>query len=162
MIREERPEDAPLIRQLNGSAFPTPAEARLVDALRAHGALTLSLVAEEDGAIVGHVAFSPVTIGSDIEAVGLAPMAVTPARQRRGIGGQLIRAGLSRLEGRFPCCVVLGHSSYYPRHGFEPARNHGLRWEHGHDEAFFVRALTPRGLAGIEGIVRYRKEFDEL
>jgi putative acetyltransferase len=162
VIREERPADEPLIRQLNETAFPTSAEARLVEALRAHGALTLSLVAELDGAIVGHVAFSLVTIGSTIEAVGLGPMAVAPAHQRRGIGGQLIREGLSRLDARFPCCVVLGHPSYYPKHGFQPARDHGLHWEGGHDDAFFVRPLTARGLSGIEGLVRYRKEFDEL
>lgn len=165
-LREEQPADAAAVHALHVAAFETDAEARLVDALRASGALTLSLVAVEDGAVVGHVAFSPVSVDADgrvAEGVGLAPMAVAPGRQRQGIGGRLIAEGLRRLrDAGHPFCVVLGHVGYYPRHGFVPARAHGLRWERGHDEAFFVQALGPGGLAGVSGVVRYRPELDAV
>lgn len=166
VVRPEAPGDAAAIHALYAAAFGTDAEARLVDALRASGALTLSLVAVEGDAIVGHIAFSPVVVeggGRVAEGLGLAPMAVAPAHQRRGIGGRLIAAGLDRLRAdghRF--CVVLGHPAYYPRHGFVAAGAHGLRWEHGHDAAFFVRALSAGGLDGVAGVVRYRPEFDAV
>lgn len=160
-IRDEARGDEAAVHALNASAFPTDAEARLVDALRMSGALTLSLVAIEAAAIVGHIAFSPVVVeakGHVAHGVGLAPMAVAPSRQRRGVGGRLIAEGLRRLQGH-PFCVVLGHVDYYPRHGFVPARTHSLRWERGHDDAFFVQALVAGGLNGVSGVVRYRPEF---
>src|SRR5215472_6071880 len=133
-IRDEMPADATSIHALNAAAFETDAEARLVDALRAHGRLLLSLVAVEDTALVGHIAFSPVTItrhdGAVVEGIGLGPMAVTRERQRLGIGGRLVRTGLDRLRvagHRF--CVVLGHAAYYPCFGFERASKFGIRWE---------------------------------
>lgn len=165
-LRREAPGDEAAVRALNAAAFETDAEARCVDALRASGALALSLVAIADGAVVGHVAFSPVVVeagGRVAHGVGLAPMAVAPAHQRRGIGGRLIAEGLSRLRAEgHTFCVVLGHLGYYPRHGFVPARAHGLRWAKGHDEAFFVQALAPRGLEGVSGVLRYRPEFDAV
>jgi|GEM_PF-118588 len=165
-VRQETAGDEPAICALNASAFKTDAEARLVDALRASGALTLSLVAVLDGAIVGHIAFSPVTVdagGHTVQGVGLAPMAVAPSHQRKGIGARLIEEGLGALRARgHAFCVVLGHVDYYPRHGFLPARPRGMRWEQGHDGAFFVQALAPGGLDGVSGVVRYRPEFDAL
>jgi putative acetyltransferase len=166
-LREEHPADAPAIHRLNTAAFGTDAEARLVDALRDSGGLTLSLVAQVGGELVGHIAFSPVVVeGSSGTAhgMGLAPMAVAPGLQRQGIGGRLIAEGLRRIAAaRHPFCVVLGHAEYYPRHGFIRASVHGIRWEKPvPDEVFFVRELTPGGLAGVEGIVRYRSEFDAL
>lgn len=154
------------VHALNAAAFETDAEARLVDALRASGALTLSLVAVGDGGIVGHIAFSPVSVvaeGREAQGIGLAPMAVDPSLQRQGIGGRLIAEGLQRLRAQgHPFCVVLGHVDYYPRHGFLPAGSHGLRWEHGHDEAFFVQELTPGGLRGVSGVVHYGAAFDAV
>ncbi len=166
VIRAESPSDVSAIFAVNVAAFETDAEARLVDALRAGGGLTLSLVAVRDGAVVGHIAFSPVTVTSreaTHTGLGLAPMAVAPAHQRAGVGGELIAEGLRRasaLGHRF--CVVLGHPDYYPKHGFVSAASHGVHWEHGHDEAFFVRALTPGGLDGVTGVVRYRPELDAV
>lgn len=165
-VRQETPEDEAAIHALNASAFETGAEARLVDALRANGALTVSLVAVLDGAVVGHLAFSPVVVeaaGRTLQGVGLAPMAVAPSHQRQGIGTRLLEEGLRvvRSSGH-PFCVVLGHADYYPRHGFVPARSRALRWEHGHDEAFFVQALTPGALDGVSGTVRYRPEFNDV
>lgn len=165
-VRQERPTDSAAVHALNASAFESDAEARLVDAIRASGALTLSLVAVLDGAVAGYIAFSPVVVeaeGRIVHGVGLAPMAVAPSYQRQGIGGQLIEGGLQRLRAQgHPFCVVLGHPTYYPRHGFTRASIHGLRWERGHDEAFFVQALTRGGLDGVSGVVRYRPEFDAV
>ena len=165
-VREETAADERAIHVVNAAAFETDAEARLVDRLRGHGALTLSLVAVVDGAVVGHVAFSPVIVdgvGRTVPGVGLGPMAVAPSHQRQGIGGRLIEEGLRALRARgHPFCVVLGHVAYYPRHGFVPALGRGLRWEHGHDHAFFVQALAPGGLDGVTGVVRYHPELDAL
>lgn len=163
-IREEAPADVTAIHQVNVAAFETDAEARLVDALRAAGALRLSLVAEVHDKIVGHIAFSPVTVVSDqrtVGGVGLAPMAVLPDHQRTGIGGELIAEGLRRLrEAEHPFCVVLGHADYYPRHGFLRASTFGIRWENAApDEVFHVQELAPGGLTGVSGIVRYQPEF---
>src|SRR5262245_37786056 len=97
-IRAETPEDIPIIHHINTVAFERPNEADLVDALRRNNALTISLVAVQDSHLIGHIAFSPVTITSSIaiiEALGLGPMAVLPAYQRRGIGSQLVEAGLT-------------------------------------------------------------------
>jgi putative acetyltransferase len=168
LVREEQPADRAAIFAVNAAAFPTDAEARLVDALRAGGGLLLSLVAEDAGALVGHIAFSPVTVtrpdGTCAGGVGLAPMAVVPPRQRAGIGGRLVAEGLRRLRAaghRF--CVVLGHPAYYPRHGFVRASAHGLAWDRPvPDDAFLVQALVPGGLDGVAGVVRYRPELDAV
>src|SRR5262245_34979192 len=96
-IRPEYSADMDSIRQVNNAAFPTPSEGQLIDALRGAGRLSISLVAECDGVIVGHVAFSPVTLDghADLQGgLGLAPVAVVPQFQRQGIGGRLIREGL--------------------------------------------------------------------
>ena len=166
VVRPEVLGDEAAIHALNVAAFPTDAEARLVDALRRSGALTLSLVAAGDGGLVGHIAFSPVVVDRDghrISGVGLAPMAVAPSSQRQGVGRRLIAEGLGRLRAEgHPFCVVLGHADYYPRHGFALARGHGLRWERGHDASFFVQALVPAGLDGVAGVVRYRPELDAV
>ena len=166
VIRREIPRDIPLIHGVNAAAFDTTAEARLVDALRAAGAATLSLVAEERGEIVGHILFSPVTIEGrpGLDVVGLAPMAVVPARQRQGIGSRLVREGLAELRQK-GCVgvVVLGHPRYYPRFGFVPASRLGLRCEYDSpDEAFMALELVPGALAGPPGLVRYHPELSRL
>src|SRR5687768_10341209 len=101
-IRAERAADIPGVRAVNLAAFDTPMEADLVDALRARADAIVSLVAEDEegGAIVGHVLFSPVTPGDGppIRIAGLAPMAVLPARQRGGIGSQLVASGLAHCR----------------------------------------------------------------
>ncbi len=168
LIREEQPADRDAIHALNAAAFDTDAEARLVDALRAGSGLILSLVAETAGELVGHIAFSPVTVtrgdGTTVPGVGLAPMAVVPRLQRTGIGGRLIADGLRRLRDaghRF--CVVLGHPSYYPRYGFVPAGTLGLRWDRPvPDGVFMAQELVPGGLDGVSGVVRYRPELDAV
>jgi putative acetyltransferase len=125
-IRPERPDDATTIHALTDAAFKgmpfsDDTEARVIDALRAAGALTLSLVAMLDGEIAGHVAFSPVTINGEAgDWYGLGPVSVWPDRQRSGIGQTLIREGLRRLQSMGAGgCVLLGDPAYYARFGFE-------------------------------------------
>ena len=124
-IREEQTGDAEAIRRVNTEAFGQPQEAQLVDALRNNCSDLLSLVAVDGQDIVGHILFSPALLG-DVEGMGLAPMAVIPARQRDGVGSELVRAGLAKLEER-GCLfvIVLGHADYYPRFGFERASARG-------------------------------------
>jgi putative acetyltransferase len=163
-VRHERPEDQAHVRRVNELAFGQPNEADLVDALRAAGAATVSMVAVRAGQVVGHILFSPVTVGSpsgDFSAIGLAPMAVLPDRQRRGIGSRLVRAGLDELRrAGHEIVVVLGHPAYYPRFGFVRASTHGIRWEQDvPDDVFLLLELRPGALAGRGGVVRYRPEF---
>ncbi len=126
IIRAESPADSPAIRSLVTLAFQDAArsdgnEAAIVDALRADGVLTVSLVAEDDGEIVGHIAFSPITVNKrNVGWFGLGPVAVSPGKRRRGIGAALVGAGLKRLaELGAKGCVVLGDPAYYRRFGFE-------------------------------------------
>src|SRR5687767_7703728 len=117
-IRPERAGDLAAIRAVHESAFPTALEARLVDALRDAGRLVVSLVAEEADRIVGHVAFSPVTVAGSSAGLGLAPVAVSPDCQRRGTGGRLVTGGLAAAGASGAgFVVVLGDPGYYGRFG---------------------------------------------
>jgi putative acetyltransferase len=166
-IRAEAPGDEVAIHRVNALAFETEAEANLVDALRRNGGVTLSLVAEDEGEIVAHILFSPVTIdrgGAVSTMIGLAPMAVVPSHQRRGIGSRLVREGIDRLRGLgHGAIIVLGHPEFYPRFGFSRASEFGLRWENEcSDEAFMALELVEGALGAGEGIVRYRPELSEV
>lgn len=166
--RTERPEDHAAVRAVNRAAFEQDAEADLVDALRAACPSHLSIVAEVEGVIAGHILFTPAAVehgGDRLECMGLAPMAVLPGRQRGGIGSALVEAGLARLRGEAcPFVIVLGHPGYYPRFGFVPASRFGIRcqWE-APDEAFMAIELTPGVLAGFAGgMARYHPVFDGM
>ena len=166
-IRSETPSDVAAIRRVHVEAFGQPDEADLVDALRAAGALRISLVAAENGKVVGHIAFSPMAIrsgASTINALGLAPMAVLPGWQRRSIGSRLARAGLTACsETPYGLVFVLGAARFYGRFGFKPAQSLGLTWEPGGPPgAVMVQALRRFLLPGIGGVVAYRPEFDGL
>jgi putative acetyltransferase len=169
VVRDEREGDEDRVRQVLERAFGGRAEARLVAGLRRAGRLRVALVAEcDDDGVVGHVAFSPVTIHPAADdpprsAIGLAPLAVLPDFQRRGIGEALVRAGLERVRSLGePLCVVLGDPAYYGRFGFTAAHGHGLRWEHGGGAAFQCLELAPGAAASLSGIVRYAPEFDDV
>jgi putative acetyltransferase len=160
IIRPERPEDVLAIHRLHEEAFPTPVEARLVDALRASRRLLVSLVAEEAGEIVGHVALSPVSAGASRGGLGLAPLAVASGCRRRGVAARLVRAGLdaSRRAGS-AFVVVLGEPTYYERFGFTAASGWGLLDEYRAGPAFQVLELRPAGVPRGVGLVRYAEEF---
>lgn len=162
VVREEEEGDVEAVCRLNQDAFGQPDEARLVDALRDNCDDLLSFVAVEGGDVVGHILFSPAVIG-DVRGMGLAPMAVSPNRQRRGIGSELVRAGLAKLEARgCPFVIVLGHPEYYPRFGFERASTRGIRCEWNvPDEAFRILVLDETAMEGVTGLARYRPEFSE-
>jgi putative acetyltransferase len=153
IIRSETDADVSAITEVTVAAFQTleishHTEQFIITALRAAGALTLSLVAELDGRVIGHIAFSPVTISDGTrDWYGLGPISVLPEYQRRGIGSALIREGLSRLKalGAGGCCLV-GHPGYYRRFGFE--NSPGLTYEGVPPEAFFALSFdgpVPRG-----------------
>jgi len=167
VIRREEPGDAGAVRVVNERAFDGPAEANIVDRLRSACPDALSLVAVVEGQVVGHILFSPATVagaGGEVRGMGLAPMAVLPGHQRRGIGSELVRAGLEMLRAagcRF--VIVLGHADYYPRFGFERASLHGVlsQWEGVPDDAFMILLLDESLRGGLSGTARYRSEFDE-
>ena len=163
-IRSEQTDDLTAIREVNLSAFEGPTEADLVDALRKQARPIVSMVADDDGAIVGHILFSPVTLSSrpDLRIMGLAPMAVLPDRQRKGVGSALARAGITACRDLgYEAVVVLGHAEYYPRFGFVPASRFGLRSEYDvPDEVFMAMELTPGALQGSgPGMIRYHPAF---
>lgn len=165
-IRAEKAEDRLAVRAINEAAFESFAEANLVDALREQAQPLVSLVAEQDGGIVGHIMFSPVELPGypEIRLMGLAPMAVLPAQQRQGIGSALVRAGLKEcVKGGVGAVVVLGHPGYYPRFGFVPASRYGIGCEYDvPDEAFMVIELQAGQLAGVSGTVRYHRAFKDV
>ncbi|MEW6521073.1 MAG: N-acetyltransferase [Thermodesulfobacteriota bacterium] len=166
-IRKERTEDIPHIRDINLQAFGQPAEARIIEALRRNCAAFLSLVAEDDGQLIGHILFTPVVIDPDgrgLAGMGLAPMAVLPERQRQGTGSALVERGLQLLRQRAcPFVVVLGHPQFYARFGFTPASRRNIRsqWQAVPDEAFGLLVLDQAAMQGISGTACYRDEFNE-
>jgi putative acetyltransferase len=165
-IRLERPEDVPQVRGIHERAFRQPTEADAVDRLRLTCPEALSVVAEDDGRIVGHILFTPVVIDSPkrkVEGMGLAPMAVLPKCQRQGIGSKLVEHCLKILRERgCPFVIVLGHPEYYPRFGFVPASTYKLtsQWENVPDESFMIIVFDEEILQGVSGVARYRDEFN--
>ena len=148
---------------MSRAAFDTGSEADLVDRLRERANPFISLVADDGGSIVGHILFTPVTLSghANLRLLGLAPMAVVPSAQRRGIGSALVCAGLERCrkEGA-AAVVVLGHPAYYPRFGFSAASGFGIRSEYDvPDEAFMALELEAGSLRGRTGTIRYHDAF---
>ncbi|HEX5838053.1 MAG TPA: N-acetyltransferase [Anaerolineales bacterium] len=163
-IRNEEEKHIDAVRDIVRAAFPTEAESKLVDALRANGKAVISLVAVSGENVLGHILFSPVSTTPPGEArgLGLAPVAVHPEVQSQGIGSQLIREGLRVCkELGFDYCVVLGGPKYYRRFGFEKASAHGLKNEYGVDEEFMVirfeNGSPPAAVPGA--LVKYAAEF---
>lgn len=167
VVRQEQPKDVAAIRLVTEQAFGRVAEAHLIEALRIRDQVTLSLVAERAGHIVGHCLFSPVLMADarTVQAlVGLGPAAVLPVLQRQGIGARLILEGLvyCRQEG-YAGVVVLGHPAYYPRFGFVPASRYGIICQYAVlDEAFMAVELYPGALHAYAGLATYQPEFDAV
>lgn len=162
-IRPEREEDHAVVQRVNEEAFGGQTEAKLVNRLRVHSRF-LSLVAESDGEIVGHILFTPVTLDDEDRGImGLAPMAVLPGQQGKGIGSALIETGLQACrEADASAVIVLGHADYYPRFGFVPASRFGVSSEYDvPDENFMALELRPGALAG-GGLIRYHHVFNDI
>jgi putative acetyltransferase len=162
VIRPETAADYPAIRDVNRLAFGRDDEANLVDALRKGGHVRISLAAEEEGRIVGHVLFGELPIETEagtVEALALAPMAVIPSHQRRGIGSMLVREGLrSCREAAHRIVVVLGHPEFYPRFGFSAGLAAPLKSPFS-GPAFMALELVLGALEGVDGEARYPPPF---
>ena len=164
-IRRETEADHAAVAEVTAAAFGKQDEARLVEAIRACDDFVpeLTLVAEEEGRVVGHIMFSYSLLeGSPVKLLQLSPLSVAPDRQNAGIGSALTREGLRLADERGePLVLVLGHPTYYPRFGFRPASTLGLEapnpeWP---DEAFMavpLRAYDPT----LCGRVRFAPPFD--
>ncbi len=170
-IRAEEAKDIAAIYSVNAAAFGRADEADLVNRLRGV-ASTFSFVAVDAEQIVGHIFFRPVTIpvtteseaADDLPMLGLAPLAVVPHYQRRGIGALLVAHGLQTCARfGFKAVVVLGSPQYYSQFGFVPAKEKGLKCEYPvPDEAFMVLELENGALAECVGIVKYHAAFNDL
>jgi len=166
LIRTETTADQEAIRLVNRLAFGQDAEPHLVDALRDGGYVRLSLVAEKDGEVVGHILFSDLPIITEVGTVpslALAPMAVQPALHRQGIGSALVRRGLDvcREQGH-RIVLVLGHPDFYPRFGFSTNLAEPLSSPFGGGEAWMAMELVPGALVGVVGNVQYPPPFNEV
>lgn len=162
LVRDEQPHDREQIRKVNEAAFGRSDEADLIDRLRVEGAVLLSIVAEVDGQIIGHILFSRMTVETaqgPVAAASLAPMAVLPDHQGRQVGSQLVRHGLAQLRTRGErIVIVLGHQHYYPRFGFSSGKARYLASPFPPD-AFMALELFDGALEGIYGTVRYPSAF---
>lgn len=165
LIRPETETDAAAVRRVHETAFPTTAEADLVERLRASGKAVIELVALDESDIVGHILFSPVFLEPRVGTVGLglAPVAVMPDHEKHGVGRRLIQNGLAechRWGAGF--VVVIGDPPYYGRFGFEPAAKYGLRSEYDAGDSFMVFRLDSGALPPPGTLVKYAREFSAL
>ncbi|MDX1440705.1 MAG: N-acetyltransferase [Rubricoccaceae bacterium] len=163
IIRDEAHEDFATIRAINESAFDTSSEADLVDLLRLKADPIVSLLAEKNNEVVGHIMFSPVTLDHwpNLKLMGLAPMAVIPEYQRTGVGSALVQKGLDKCRHLgIGAVFVLGHPEYYPRFGFLPSSTFGIDCEYDVPaELFMAQELADGYLGSVSGTIRYHKAF---
>jgi len=165
-VREENSSDVKTIWDINSEAFETDDEAKLVNALRDSGCTFISLVAEENNDVIGHILFTPVKLSSGVQVkiLGLAPMAVLTQYQNTGIGSKLVERGLGNCKSHgFDAVVVLGHPDFYPKFGFVPSVEYGIKSEYEvPDEVFMILELVPGSLINCKGIIKYHEVFNEL
>ena len=169
-IRKEEDTDYIAITEVNDHAFGQENEGQLVVNLRMHSDFVpeLSLVAEVDGKVVGHILFFPIKVvddGKEFDSLSLAPMSVLPKFQKQGIGSALVKEGLAVAENLgYESVIVLGHAEYYPRFGFRPASQWDIRapFEDVPDEAFMAMELVDGALDNVRGVVEYPEEFSEV
>jgi putative acetyltransferase len=166
-IREEQLSDIEKIWEVNTEAFETKAEANLVNALRDSGCTFISLVAETEAKVVGHILFTPVVLTGNenkLKIMGLAPMAVLSQYQNKGIGSNLVKAGLEHCQSLgYDAVVVLGHPGYYPKFGFVPSVKYGIKSEYDvPDEVFMILELVPGALNNHMGVIKYHEAFNSV
>ena len=166
-VREELPSDVLAIREVNRAAFGGDEEANLVDTLRASCFVLSSHVAVAGEIVVGHILFSPLVIETaegERAAAALAPMAVLPEWQRRGVGSALVQSGLDSCRRQaIGAVIVVGHPEYYPRFGFSAALARNLQSPYSElGDAWMALELTPSALEGVSGVVRYHEAFAAL
>ncbi len=168
IIRQEMASDHEKVYEINRLAFNQENESKLIERIRESNnhVPELSLIAEIDDKIVGHIFFSKITIVGDstYDSLALAPMAVTPEYQRKGIGSKLVAKGLEKgKELGFNSIIVLGHKDYYPKFGFQRASKWGIKCPFEvPDEVFMAIELTEKALDGKSGIVQYPDEFNDV
>lgn len=164
-IRKEQPADELFIRNINISASEQNAEADIVDELRKNCKDFISLVALEGEKIVGHILFTPIVIEcirKQTHGMGLAPMAVIPEYQKKGIGSKLVIAELENMKYlNILYIIVLGHPAYYPKFGFEIASKYNIKSEYDSvpDETFMILILNKDKMTGIKGDAKHRPGF---
>lgn len=168
-LRPENPQDYHGISRVNDLAFKRKAEGKLIEELRISGNFKkqLSIVAEVDNEIIGHILFTPVAIrnnGKSYNSLTLAPMSILPEYQKRSIGKLLVIFGLQLAkESGYTSVVVLGLPSYYPKLGFKKASNWDIKSPFpAPDEAFMAIELEPGSLDNISGKVIFPSAFDEV
>jgi putative acetyltransferase len=170
LIRSEKPDDYPAIYEINKTAFGNrDAESHLVDALRSTESFIpeLSLVAEEEGELVGHILFTKLvveTVDDRLVGISLAPMAVRPSYQNKGIGSALVKHGIEKVrELGYPFIIVLGHPWFYPRFGFSAELARSLECPFGEcGDAWMALELKPGALQDVQGKVVYPPEFKDV
>ena len=167
-VRPEREGDEERIHEVQAMAFAQENEARLVDLLRTGAKRWISLVAEREGALVGHVAFTPVELETEGRApepvehfAGLAPIAVEPRWQAGGVGAALVSAGLDACEAiGWRAVFLVGAPAYYGRFGFELAQPLGFHYGAPHfDELLQVCTRSRASLEGLSGRIVYHRAF---
>ena len=166
-IRKEQASDIEKIWAINSEAFETDAEANLVNALRDSGCTFISLVADIQNKLVGHILFTPVELTDNenkLKILGLAPMAVLSQHQNTKIGSKLVNAGLEHCQSLgYDAVVVLGHPDYYPKFGFVPSVKFGIKSEYEvPDEVFMVLELVPECLKNHAGVIKYHEVFNSV
>lgn len=168
-VLPETKNDVAAIREVITDAFGQMNEAVLVENIRKSPNFIpeLSLVMKENDNVLGHILFSPILIVGEQQttpALALAPLTVTPSRQRQGIGSQLVQAGLSKCrELGHSIVVVLGHPEYYTKFGFQTASKFGVQAPFSvPDEAFMMLELKAGALKNARGMVKYPGYFDEV
>ncbi len=168
-IDEESTEDIGAVYQVNLKAFERKEVAEVVDQIRQASPIFYSYVAKVADRIVGHILFTPAHIvhpnNRAIYGLGLAPLAVEPEFQGRGIGSALCREGIRRIDSKkHPFVIVLGHPGYYSRFGFNRASLYEIccAYEDVPEECFMIQMLAPEKMSGMTGVAYYRPEFDSV